>query len=485
MSDSSETSKNRPTTLYVDLDGTLSVTDTLWESILQIARDKPLGLLCLPFWLLKGKASFKKRISDTALIDPSALVYRQECLDLIADYRKASSKVVLASAADHRIVESVANHLQIFDDYMGTKENTNLAGENKGKEIQKHSNGQPFAYAGDSSPDIKIFETAAKSYLFGSNKSVRHLANALRDTQLTVIEEKRNTILSLIKALRPHQWAKNVLIFVPLFVSFSFLEVPKLLTALAAFASFSMVASSVYLLNDLLDLPSDRAHKRKKKRPFASGAAEIPHGLVLSVLTLGSGFLAAWFLTSPAFTGILAAYYATTTLYSTFLKKKIVIDIVTLSILYATRVLAGGIAIDVALSKWLIAFSVFNFVNLAMIKRYTELINLDESKSSAKGRRYLKSDIDLLRSAGLSAGNSSILVFALYINSSESQLIYKRPEILWLICPILLYWMTRTWFLTNRTKGRIVLEDPVVFALTDKPSLICGIATAALVLLAY
>jgi 4-hydroxybenzoate polyprenyltransferase len=288
---------------------------------------------------------------------------------------------------------------------------------------------------------------------------------------------------ALLAALRPHQWTKNALLIVPLLTSHRIVEVELLFRMVVAFFSFSLAASSGYLINDLLDINSDREHPTKKTRPFASGALSISTGVLLVPVLLAVSLLMATFLVSPLFAAILALYFATSASYSLYLKRVLAVDVLILAGLYAIRVISGGVAVDIPVSQWLLAFSIFLFVSLASVKRFSELNLMElEQRTFAKGRGYLVTDRDLLQSIGVASGYLSVLVLALYINSDEVRSLYQRPQILWLVCPLLLYWITRVWFLAHR---RTMAEDPVVFALKDPTSyavvgIVCLIALLAL-----
>jgi 4-hydroxybenzoate polyprenyltransferase len=261
---------------------------------------------------------------------------------------------------------------------------------------------------------------------------------------------------------------KNALLVVPLLTSHRIAELDLLLRMVVALCSFSLTASSGYLINDLLDIHSDREHPTKKTRPFASGALSISTGVLTVPVLLTASFLMAILLLSPLFAGILALYFVTSASYSIYLKRVLAVDVLVLAGLYTIRVISGGVAVDIPVSQWLLAFSIFLFVSLASVKRFSELNLMElEQRTAAKGRAYLVTDRDLLQSIGVASGYLSVLVLALYINSDDVRSLYQRPQILWLACPLLLYWITRVWFLAHR---RVMDEDPVVFALRDSTS---------------
>lgn len=468
-------------TLYVDMDGALCATDTLWESLIELVRHKPLELFKIPLWLLKGKAGFKRAIADVILPDIATLPVRAEVISVIERYKASGQRVVLATAADRRIASAVADRLGFFDDVLATDSATNLAANNKLSAIQNHAKGSVFDYLGDSKADLCILAQSQIGYVAGPKESVWKAVVKAKGGQEKLVRLKPTAggIKPIIKALRPHQWAKNVLIGVPLVVSHQLTNLNVWWLTILAFWAFSLTASSVYIVNDLLDLTADRIHPSKHKRPFASGAVSIPVGIFMTFLLIGSGLGIAFGALGMEFGGMVLLYIATSTCYSTFLKRKLILDIIVLAGLYALRILTGAVAISVHPSEWLIAFSVFIFTSLAMLKRYAELKTWSKlNEKWPMGRRYTISDMDLLRSAGIAASYAAVLVFAIYISSQDVRILYRHHDILWMVCPIMLYWLTRMWFLTNRSK---ILDDPVLFALTDKASIACGGAVMALV----
>lgn len=470
--------------LYVDMDGALCATDTLWESLMELARRAPHKLFQVPFWVLKGKAEFKSKVADHVLPDIATLPLRAEVIELIKSRRAAGQSVVLATAADVRIAQAMAARVGQFDAVLASDGRTNLAADNKLAAIRRHSGNAEFDYLGDSHADVCILRACRQGYVAGNSESVWRAANTQRTgsgtlTRLVASGPKPKGLLS---AIRPHQWAKNFLIGVPILVSHRITDFASLRDTALAFVAFSGAASSVYLVNDLLDLAADRVHPTKQRRPFASGAVPIPKGLITAVLLLTGALTLAFTAIGPLFGALLLLYLASSTLYSSFLKRKLLLDVFMLAGLYTLRILAGAVAIEVRPSEWLLAFSVFVFTSLAMVKRCAELktwSKLDEKWPA--GRRYTVSDMDLLRSGGLASAYASVLVFAQYISSKDVALLYHRPTVLWMVCPVLMYWLTRLWFLTNRNR---VLDDPVLFALKDRASLACGAAVILLIFVA-
>jgi 4-hydroxybenzoate polyprenyltransferase len=449
--------KNKP--LCVDLDGTLIATDSLWESILLLFRTWHIFLL--PFWLIRGRANLKYKVAQHVSLNVATLPYYENVLNFLEDEKQKGRVLVLATAAHESIAQAVAKHLDIFDVVMASDLDTNLKGVNKRDALIKRFG--VFDYIGDSSADIPIFEAANKPYLVGRDFAI-----------------PKKSWKIWLKALRPHQWSKNVLIFLPLLFSHQFADITKLVDVLLGFAAFSLAASAGYVLNDLLDLAADRIHKTKKYRPFAAGLIPIQYGLVLfAILIAGSLFISLWWL-SLAFTVMVLIYIILTISYSVYLKRKRVIDIFVLAGFYTHRILAGGIVVMVPISSWLLGFSMFIFLSIAFLKRYIELYNLSDRKK-IKHRDYDVCDMEMMSNMGVNSGYLAVLIFALYINSDKINNFYSSPVFLWFICPILLYWITRVWFLANRNR---VLDDPVKFVLTDKISWLVIVIISVLMMLA-
>lgn len=457
------------TPLYVDLDGTLLATDTLWESILALTRSRPWMLARLPGWVLAGKAAFKRKLADLVIPDINTLPLRPEVLEFLQTEKAKGRPIILATAADARIARALADHLGLFDDVLASDGTTNLSGDRKLSAIREHCKGVAFDYLGDSHVDLPIWKASRNAIVCGGHRSVLACVQSqgnMRELATTTGSQ----LVGMLRALRPHQWSKNLLVMVPLIVSHQFVIATQLLATLIAIAAFCAIASSVYILNDLLDLPNDRQHPRKRRRPFAAGQVPIPTGIALGMGVWLVGLLGGTALLGWDFGAMLLLYWLCTTAYSTYLKKKLILDVLVLAGLYTLRILAGAVAIEVVPSPWLLAFSMFLFISLAFAKRYAELRTYREQDlTEAPGRRYNVSDMDLFKSVGPTSAYLAVLVLALYIQSDDVLLLYSHPTMLWLLCPVLLYWITRLWFLVDRSE---LLDDPVIFALRDKASYI-------------
>jgi 4-hydroxybenzoate polyprenyltransferase/phosphoserine phosphatase len=467
------------TPIVVDLDGTLTCTDTLWETLFALARERPLALAFSLLQLRQGRAAFKAHLVSQTVIDCHALPLNTELVAWLHAEKAAGRSLVLATASDRRIAQAVADHVGLFDDVLASDGRRNLKGPAKAAALVERFGQGSFDYAGDSRADLPVWAAARQAIVVGGEDLARRAAHVAEVTRRFAPPPRT---AALLKALRPQQWVKNLLLFLPLLAAHQLGDGSALLAATLAFAVFSLTASSVYLLNDLLDLAADRAHPRKRHRPFAAGVLPPALGAVLSPLLLLIAFGLSLLFLPWLFTLILGGYYLLTTAYSFGLKRKPVVDVILLAALYTVRVIAGAAAVSVAASFWLLAFSMFIFLSLALSKRYTELDSLRQrGELTAAGRGWHVDDLPLVQTLGTGAGLIGVLVLALYIDSEPARRLYATPEALWLICPLLLYWISRLWFKTHRGEMH---DDPVVFALRDRISLMIGALTLGIVLLA-
>lgn len=463
------TSSNPP--LFVDLDGTLIFSDILLEQCLGWVRKEPLRWPKAFFWLLSGKAAFKRKLQEVMPVDAKSLPYNQALIEDLKRAAKEGRTLVLATAADREAAEAVAAHLDLFEEILATEADHNLSGQQKLNAILTVTNQQPFSYAGDSHKDLPLFASAAETYLVNPSKSVEK-ACAKHNNVQKVYRSRERPFRALLKAMRPHQWVKNILLFVPLFTAHAWDNLRSWQLATLAFLAYCAVSSATYLINDLLDLQADRRHPEKRRRPFASGALAIQRGILFVPVLILCGWLFGFSL-GPAFLAALAGYFITSQAYSFFLKSIPLLDVTALAGLFTLRVFSGAYAIDVPMSKWLLAFSMFLFFSLAFVKRYAELHNLRaRGEQITPGRGYKVSDIDQLALFGTVSGFMSVLILALYISSPEVKALYSHVERLWLICPAYLIWINWIWMATKRGKMR---EDPILFAFKDPGSYLAGI----------
>ncbi|MCR9166478.1 MAG: UbiA family prenyltransferase [Nannocystaceae bacterium] len=466
--------------LFVDMDGTLVSTDVLWEAFFQAVKAQPWVALLAIGWLMRGRARLKDQLAKRVLIDPSALPYRDDVLAFVRARKADGDTVILATASARAWAEPVAAHLDMFDDVLASDAEHNLKGANKLAAIEAYCSGRGVAdwgYVGDAHADLPIWNKANEVFVVAPSAALKQ-----RVPKATAVFGKKPSVLkAALKAMRPHQWVKNVLLWVPLMLAHAYDDSAKVFAALVAFSAFSLTASSVYLFNDMLDVEADRLHPKKKFRPFAAGSLPLLYGppMVLGLVTTAIT-LALLFLPLP-YLGVLLLYLAVNVAYSASLKSKMLIDVMLLASLYTLRIFAGGVATDLRVSEWLLAFSIFMFTSLAFAKRYVELARVAaEGKTEAKGRGYRVEDLELIISVGPTAGYLAVLVFALYINNGLPGF-YVNKSLLWLTCPLLLYWISRLWFLAKRGE---LDHDPVVFAVTDKASLAVGVGVGLLLLLA-
>ncbi len=466
--------------IVVDLDGTLIKTDLFVESILKLIKKNPLNLFRIIWWILHSRSVAKDRVARLVDINVKYLPYEIKLLDYLKEKKAQGKTLILATASHKTFAEGISNHLGIFDQVLASDQNTNLKGLYKLKAIREIVGDESFIYAGDSSADRPIWEAAVGNIFVNAPRS-----DVKRAKKSGKVEEnfttKKSAISVFLKQMRLHQWAKNVLIFVPLFTSHSYLEPKLLLFSLLAFLCFSLCASGVYFLNDLLDLEADRRHKTKRFRPLASGNLSLFLGLAGAITLPLIAFALAVSLLPVAFLVVLTIYYLLSNAYSLFLKSVSTADIMVLAVLYTLRIIAGATAVNIELSSWLLAFSIFVFVSLANLKRFIEISSLPENEPKALGRGYSKNDGETLFSLGTANITASTLVLALYINSEEVMSQYQKPEILWLLCFLMLYWSNRIWIGARRGK---IADDPVAFALKDSVSRMIGLMFIIIVIAA-
>lgn len=454
-----------PIPLVVDFDGTLVRTDALHESLVQALFKRPGKFLGSVSKLAKGKAAFKASLAEHYLFEAEDLPYVEAVLEQIKLAKKQGRKVILASASNAKIVNQVAKHLGVFDEVIGT-EGVNLAGKSKAELLNQKFGSQGYEYIGNSKADLEVWKHAKRAFIVSNSTSLLSRLNR-EHVDVVVLKDERKKLVWL-RQLRVHQWLKNVLLGIPLLASFGLAGSLDLSKLILGFFSFSLTASGVYLVNDLVDLENDRAHHSKRDRPLAAGRISLLAGLAMVFVTMPLGLILAA-VVGPTFLGIALVYLATTFAYSFWLKKMVIVDTLVLAFLYTIRVIAGAIAMQIPASFWLLALSVFMFLSLAWVKRYAEMNKVKSlGASSAKGRGYRVEDLPMLGSFGVASGFIGVLVFALYINSNASAQLYKTPEIAWLAIPVLVYWICRIWLKAYRGEMN---EDPMIFAFKDLASL--------------
>nr|AYM53434.1 transmembrane protein [Melittangium lichenicola] len=428
--------------LVTELGGVLLRTEPLHEGLVRLLKRAPWLLPAVLGWRLRGRAVCRAEVARRVELDVARLPYDEAVLSQLTEHRAAGRRLVLATRTDRRVADAVAAHLGLFDTVLASEGPEELTGEVR---------------------EARLREALGPGY-----EEVRAGTGASR-------------VRALLQAMRPHQWAKNVLVLVPLFAAHKALDASLLMRAVMGMVAFSLCASSVYVLNDLLDLDSDRQHPSKRRRPFASGALPLGLGPWLGLGLLGAGAAVALLLPAE-FLALLGSYYLITLAYSLRLKQVMMLDVLVLAGLYTVRIFGGSLAVGVPTSSWLFTFSMFLFLSLALVKRLSEVRRLRLSQEvAAPGRGYVAGDYEQLATIGVASGYLSVLVLALYITSREVTALYAHPERLWLLCPVMLYWVGRVWLLAHRGE---VNEDPLVFALKDKTSYGVGVLAACVVLAA-
>ena len=463
--------------LVVDLDGTLIRSDVLIESGFAYLKGAPHRFYEPLLWLARGgKSGLKARLADATNVDITVLPYDATVLEWLKAERDTGRTLVLATASHERYAQAISDHLGLFDKTFATSDSVNLSAHNKREKLVAEYGEKGFDYAGNSRDDVAVWQSAERAYVVNPSSGVERAARKLGNVE-RVIESRPPVAKTWAKSLRLHQWLKNLLIFVPLLAAHEWSSPELVVAAVLAFLTFGLCASSVYLLNDLVDLEDDRHHPVKRKRPLAAGALPITSGLGLFPVLLVGAFVAAWALLPWHFSVVLLGYYALTLGYSMFLKRQVMVDVIVLAMLYTSRIIAGTAAIGGHLTFWLLGFSMFIFLSLALVKRYAELHSMKErGVDKTRGRGYVGSDLPLISSLGTSSGYLAVLVLALYIQDAKTTSLYHHPQVIWLACPLLLFWISRTWLLAHRGSMH---DDPIVFAARDRVSLVvvalCGV----------
>ncbi|WP_263417087.1 UbiA family prenyltransferase [Terriglobus albidus] len=470
--------------LCVDLDGTLVKSDTLHDALMVMLRQSPASILKTFGWLRQGKAAFKRNVTSVVMLDAAHLPYNHALLQYLREEKANGRKIYLATAAEKALADRVAGHLGIFDGVLASDGKINLAGKNKLAAFQQMFP-EGFCYIGNALPDAKLLAACQTPMVANPHGRLKVAMKRSGTVPVRVFDDKKPPLKAFLKAIRIHQWAKNVLIYLPLLLAHQ-IRWNTVVGATVAFLSFSFCASATYIINDLLDLEVDRRHPRKRLRPFAAADLSVGAGfgivasfLAISVLlgvALPYLFHAvpghAWLAQPHKFLLWLAIYAAMTLSYSFRLKRMMLVDVIILSMLYTLRIVVGSVSTGIPVTTWLGAFSIFFFLSLAFAKRFAELENLRaREKDNAAGRGYRVSDLEQLRTFGSASGYAAVVVLALYLNSLTAQNLYPHLTRLWLLIPIIILWISRLWMVASRGD---LDEDPVVYALEDRRSLILG-----------
>lgn len=466
--------------LYVDLDGTLVKTDIAQELLVGAVRVPSALPAILRAGFESGASGIKRAIWSEERFHPELLPYDQEVLAHLRKARAEGRRVVLATAADRQVAEAVAAYLGLFDAILASDPGQNLKGAAKLAAIQADCGGGPFEYLGDSAADIPIWQAAARAGFVAPTGAARAYAARSASGATLVTDAAPPIWRGLWKAMRPHQWAKNVLIFLPLFFAHEYTDAAVVANVMIGFVAMSLMASAVYIINDLLDIPADRRHRVKRNRPFAAGLVRPVHGVSAALAFVMLALALAFGVVGFGFGVILSVYFATTTAYSFVLKQYSTIDVIVLSLLYTVRIVAGAAACGIALSPWLLTFSLFFFVSLAYMKRFIELDSVAED-AKLPNRNYQGAEVASVQIFGIANAAAALLTLAQYLNTPIARETYGARDILWLAVPLMMFWMYRTWMWAVRGK---VGDDPVVFALTDRISQVTLVAVLTVFLAA-
>lgn len=462
-----ELASGRKLPLCVDLDGTLINGDLLAESFAAVLRTAPLHALRALFQLRRSKAAFKHYLSRYTAIEPEYLPYNEQLLDYLKVEKACGRRLILVTASDAVLARRVADYLALFDEVIATENGRNLKGRTKANVLVERFGERGYIYAGDAECDLHVWARAAEAILVNPSRRLRAKTAALLPIR-QVFEAESQRLQAFIKAIRVYQWVKNALVFVPALTAQLLYQPQIMRSATLMFLAFCLAASGSYIINDLYDLPNDRRHPRKRRRPFASGALPLHYGAAGPVLIAAAIVIASAI--SPASAGMVIVYVAITSLYSYVLKKKPLADVFTLALLYTIRIVGGAVACGIVLSNWLLAFSGFLFLALAFIKRAGELHEVSGGTTTGKGRGYTATDLIAVQVMGISSSFLSSLVLALYISGGIPADAYVTPQLLWAIIPAMLFWQCRLWLATARG---YMHDDPIVYAARDKVSWLC------------
>ncbi len=449
--------------LCVDLDGTLIKSDMMFESMAILIKSNPIYLLMIPIWFIKGKLYLKEQLFNRVQIDIDTMPLNDEIVNFLINEKKSGRTILLVTASLQYYADKYKEKFNFLDEAIGSKDGINLSAKYKAEYLKGRFGDKNYDYIGDSHKDLVVWSFAQNALIVSDNTILINKAKEITNIAETWGRTNTPKYKIIFKQLRIYQWVKNLLIFLPALLAHS-LEFNIYFQLLLSFLSFSFVASSIYIFNDLMDLNSDRKHKIKKNRPLAAGNFRISDAFVYTILLMTIGIMIGVFI-NISFIIVLLIYLITTYLYSIYLKRIYIVDIITLALLYTMRIIAGSATSGFIISEWLAAFALFFFFSMGALKRFTELKNSKNEKLS--GRAYIADDMNIVQIMGICSSMISVLVMVLYINSNTISQLYSNPKILYLIIPILLHWNMRVWVLADRS---MMNEDPIVFSIKDKYS---------------
>lgn len=452
--------------LCVDLDGTLVYSDTLWELFIRALKTCPWILFLLPFFILRGKSHLKYFLFKRCGNLVNTLPFNNKLLEYLKIQKSEGRKIYLVTASNQDFAKNIVSEFDIFDDVFGSNERLNLRGKNKAKFLTEKFGSQNFAYAGNDNTDLEVWKDAGEVIVVNaSNKLAQKVKEQNLEKPITIISlQKSFNLKSFFKLIRVHQWAKNLLIFVPLVMSHTYQKLANVENALLAFFALSFCASATYIFNDILDVENDRKHRTKKFRPLASGIIPLPNALCV-MFVLFTCAISISLNVSLALLVMLFVYSVITLSYSFIFKRIIILDILILALLYMFRIYFGAVAISDEISFWLVSFSIFIFFSLGALKRYVEVsANKDEPTKIIGGRGYTSYDAEFISMIGIGAGMMSVLTYIMYIDAGANAL-YESPVWLMFGCLPILYFISKIWLMAKRSK---VHDDPVVYAIKTK-----------------
>ncbi|MDB2387562.1 UbiA family prenyltransferase [bacterium] len=462
--------------IVVDLDKSLLKTDLFVESFFKLIFSKPWLVFKVLKKLIISKSKCKSYVASNININPQNLPYNKRVLDLVTNYKNKGNSIILSTGAPRKHAEQIYNYLNIFEEFYSSTNEINNVGIEKLKSLKKN-NIDEFIYLGDSNKDFQIWNFCKKAIVVNLE---RKKINKLKKMGVKIYQEintKQNTFSDFLKQIRIHQWLKNILLFVPTFAAHEIFNLSFFVNCVAAFLSFSLIASSVYIYNDFLDLDNDRSHITKKHRPLSSAKIDSLTAAFLMSLLFLVGFIIS-FKISFSFFVLCSIYIILNVLYSGVFKKIIAIDIILLSFFYMVRLFGGFVINDTEFSIWLTGFLFGVFLSLGSMKRFIEIIKLKEKPS---GRGYLYSDLSTIQTIGISSGIIAALILILYSVSENVFKLYNSPQLILLVVPLYLYWILRIWILASR---KVVNMDPVVFIIKDPPTYVILLLSSLTFLLA-
>lgn len=452
-----------PTPLVLDLDGTLIRTDSLIEQAVAFVRRKPLSVFKLFGWVLAGRVTLKERLAVAVPLDPALLPINEDVVALAEQEAAKGRKVVLATASHADTAKLFMTRFPFISEILATDAGVNLKGKTKAEALVKRFP-EGFDYAGDSSADVEVWKRARNGITVGASAST--VSKAKKATNILQVIPRPRVLKAFIKCLRPHQWAKNVLVVVPAILSGRIIDPTTILPLALAFFALSLTASATYVFNDIWDLQDDRQHWSKRKRPFASGTLPLPVGIAGALVCFAAG-LALAFMAGLAVLQWVLVYVAVTMTYSLWLKRKVIHDAFTLASLFTLRLVVGMVAVAAVPSPWLFVFAMFFFTSLAFAKRHTEIARVIEKGGDwVNGRGYRASDLPLVLASGIASSIAAVVIMVLYIiEDAHQQSFIKNGDWLWALPPLIFLISSRIWVVCQRGD---LDDDPVVFVVKDR-----------------